>query len=112
MYQLVNKKKTLITATCFGFLTKPLYASTCFEHMCSKQIDAWNKLIVKQTFCASSWLITEINILLNVFTFVIADTIVMFDVNYVYFCYNALVVGTKITVWKVGDVKGWKITML
>ena len=31
------------------------------EHMCSKHVEAWNKLIVKQTFCASSWLITEIN---------------------------------------------------
>ena len=33
------------------------------EHICSKHVEAWNKLIVKQTFCASSWLITEINIL-------------------------------------------------
>jgi len=33
------------------------------EHMCSKHVEAWNKLIVKQTFCASSWLISEINIL-------------------------------------------------
>jgi len=33
------------------------------EHMYSKHVEAWNKLIVKQTFCASSWLITEINIL-------------------------------------------------
>ena len=33
------------------------------EHMCSKHVAAWNKLIVKQKFCASSWLITEINIL-------------------------------------------------
>ena len=31
------------------------------EHMCSKHVDAWNKLIVKQKVCASSWLITEIN---------------------------------------------------
>ena len=30
-------------------------------HMCSKHAEAWNKLIVKQKFCASSWLITEIN---------------------------------------------------
>jgi len=29
------------------------------EHMCSKHVEAWNKL-VKQKFCASSWLITEI----------------------------------------------------
>ena len=31
------------------------------EHMCSKHVEAWNKLIVKQKFCASCWLITEIN---------------------------------------------------
>ena len=31
------------------------------EHMCSKHVEAWNKLTVKQKFCASSWLITEIN---------------------------------------------------
>ena len=30
---------------------------------CSKHVEAWNKLIVKQKFCTSSWLITEINIL-------------------------------------------------
>ena len=39
------------------------FCFTCFEHMCSKHVEAWNKLIVKQKFCASSWLITEINIL-------------------------------------------------
>jgi len=33
------------------------------EHICSKHVEAWNKLIVKQNVCASSWLITEINIL-------------------------------------------------
>ena len=33
------------------------------EQMCSKHAEAWNKLIVKQKFCASSQLITEINIL-------------------------------------------------
>ena len=33
------------------------------EHTSSKHVEAWNKLIVKQTFCASSWLTTEINIL-------------------------------------------------
>ena len=31
------------------------------EHMCSKHVEAWNKLIVKEKFCASIWLITEIN---------------------------------------------------
>ena len=30
------------------------------EHMRSKHVEAWNKLIVKQKFYASSWLITEI----------------------------------------------------
>jgi len=30
---------------------------------CSKHVEAWNKHIVKQKFYASSWLITEINIL-------------------------------------------------
>jgi len=29
--------------------------------MCSKYVEAYNKFIVKQNFCASSWLITEIN---------------------------------------------------
>jgi len=32
------------------------------EHMCPKHVEAWNKLTVKQKFCASSWLITGINI--------------------------------------------------
>ena len=32
------------------------------EHMCSKHVEEWNKLIVKQKFYASSWLITDINI--------------------------------------------------
>jgi len=31
------------------------------EDMCSKHVEAWNKLIVKQKFCASSWLITDLN---------------------------------------------------
>jgi len=31
--------------------------------MCSKHVEACNKLIVKQKFCASIWLITEINTL-------------------------------------------------
>ena len=30
------------------------------EHMCSKHVEAWNKLIVKQKFCASIWLIIEL----------------------------------------------------
>jgi len=47
----------------FCFTMSLFHASTCLEHMCSKRVKAWNKLIVKQKFCASSWLITEINIL-------------------------------------------------
>ena len=46
----------------FCFTISLFHASTCFKHMCSKHVQAWNKLIVKQKFCASSWLITEINI--------------------------------------------------
>ena len=30
------------------------------EHMCSKHVEAWNKLSVKQKICASSWLIFEV----------------------------------------------------
>jgi len=39
----------------FCFTISLFHASTCFKHMCLKN--------VKQKFCASSWLITEINIL-------------------------------------------------
>jgi len=34
------------------------------DRMCSKHVEALNKLIVKQKFCVSGWLITEINILI------------------------------------------------
>jgi hypothetical protein len=47
----------------FCFTISLFHASTCFEHMCSKHVEAWDKLIVKQKFCTSSWLIAEINIL-------------------------------------------------
>jgi len=30
------------------------------EHMCSKHVEAWNKLIVEQKVCVSSWLINKI----------------------------------------------------
>jgi len=33
------------------------------EHMCSKHVEAWNKNLLWNKFCASSWLNTEINIL-------------------------------------------------
>jgi len=31
------------------------------KHVCSKHVEAWNKLTVKQKFCASSWLINEMH---------------------------------------------------
>jgi len=37
------------------------HASTCFEHMCSKHVEAWNKTYCETKFCASSWLNTGIN---------------------------------------------------
>ena len=49
-----------IDAQNFCFTISLFHNSTCFEHMCSKHVEAWNKLIVKQKFCASSWLIIEI----------------------------------------------------
>jgi len=52
-----------LDAQYFCFTISLFHASTCFEHMCPKHVEAWNKLIVKQKFCASSWLITEINIM-------------------------------------------------
>jgi len=79
----ILKMSTIVLETCTGILTfcwpcisvinqpdaQNLYftislfhASPCFEYMCSKHVEAWNKLIVKQQFCASSWLITEINV--------------------------------------------------
>ena len=50
---------TQLDAQNFCFTISLFHASTCFEHMCSKHVEAWNKLIAKQKFCASSWLITE-----------------------------------------------------
>jgi len=35
------------------------------EDMGSKNVEAWNKLIVKEKVCASSWLITEIKMYLT-----------------------------------------------
>ena len=37
-----------------NFIISLFQASTCFEHMCSKHVEAWNKFIIK--FSASSWL--------------------------------------------------------
>jgi hypothetical protein len=50
-----------IDAQYFCFTISLFHACACFEHMCSKHVQAWNKLIVKQKFCASGWLIAEIN---------------------------------------------------
>jgi len=55
-----------LNAQNFCFTISLFHASTCFEHMCSKHVEAWNKFIVKLKFCASSWLITEIKILVAV----------------------------------------------
>jgi len=54
----------------------------CSTVPCSKHVKAWNKLIVKQKFCVSSWLITEINCniklqLNNKSPFVIASLVVI-----------------------------------
>ena len=38
-----------------NFIISLFQASTCFENMCSKHVEAWNKLIIK--FSATSWLI-------------------------------------------------------
>jgi len=46
------------------------------EHMCWKHAEAWNKLIVKQKFCSSSWLITEIN---NKFIFSLYEHFICFS---------------------------------
>ena len=50
----------------FCFTVSLFHASTCFEHMCSKHVEAWKKLIVKQKLCASGWLITEMHSQQNV----------------------------------------------
>jgi hypothetical protein len=34
----------------FCFTISLFHASTCFAHMCSKHVETWNKLIVKQKF--------------------------------------------------------------
>ena len=38
-----------------NFIISLFQASTCFEHICWKHVEAWNKVIIK--FSASSWLI-------------------------------------------------------
>ena len=57
------------------------------EHICSKHVEAWNILIVKQKFCASSWLITEINTN-ELFTYckryVYSELVVMLCCQFVY----------------------------
>ena len=51
------------------------------EHMCSKHVEARNKLIVKQKFCASSWLITEINVRRKIYVSVARLRILLTDVS-------------------------------
>ena len=41
------------------------------EHKCSKHVEAWNKLIVKEKFCASGWLITKTNMRYTRFTSIV-----------------------------------------
>jgi len=62
-FLILNSVINQLDAQNFCFTVSLFHASTCFEHMCSKHVEACNKLIVNQKFCASSWLITEINIL-------------------------------------------------
>jgi len=50
----------LLDAQNFCFAISLFHASACSEHMYSKHVEALNKFIVKQKFCATSWLITEI----------------------------------------------------
>jgi len=47
-----------------NFIISLFKASTCFEHMCLKNVEAWNKLIIK--FSASSWLILRNKLFFNV----------------------------------------------
>ena len=75
---IIRRSKLQYTAS--GIITpiggRPVHEKTTYrcedtggcddEHMCSKHVEARNKLIAKQKFCASSWLITEINIRFNV----------------------------------------------
>jgi hypothetical protein len=54
------------------------------DHMCSKHVEASNKLIVKQKFCVSSWLITETNIQKKITT----DDLQTLTVNDFRYCYD------------------------
>jgi len=50
--------------------------------MGSKHVEAWNKLIVKQKFCASSWLITEVHGQQNVkIQFIYEEILVVYSVS-------------------------------
>jgi hypothetical protein len=54
------------------------------ENMCSKHLEAWNKLIVKQTFCASGWLITEMHGQQNVKTLIYFSTTSIGVIGYMF----------------------------
>ena len=54
------------------------------KHMCSKHVEAWNKLIVKQKFCASSWLITEVNIVKRYYQMCVRSDIQTLQLNSTY----------------------------
>jgi len=66
------------------------------EHMCSKHVEAWNKLIVKQKFCASSWLITEINavLILALFNDICFPQLQNFACSRVLFCRQTITLTT------------------
>jgi len=66
--------KTALRSLCYHHTHKCDNSTGCVmqfwppddEHICCNHVEAWNKLIVKQIFCASSWLITEIKIIKHV----------------------------------------------
>ena len=58
----ISKTKGQMALWCTKFLFYIKFISCLLMiTWCSKHIEAWNKLIVKQKFCVSRWLITEIN---------------------------------------------------
>ena len=63
------------------------------EQMCSKHVEAWNKLIVKQKLFASSWLITETKPymfrtlpLSNITSFITVHTALIYIIRVCYSC--------------------------
>jgi len=46
----------------YQMLYNTILTSWWWAQQCSKHVEAYNKLIVKQKYCASSWLITKVNL--------------------------------------------------